>query len=117
MNEQLASKIKNSLGVWVTLNSVLGKEDFLVLQALSKWFYEIGISRSQQRLILRKVAFFKHRIPFWRPNNGPILVWRKNQENVQIPQFSGVDKDLKKNLDWVSTALDDKKMHQGRNSS
>ena len=91
----------------------MGKKDFLQLQALSKWFYDIGIGRSQIRLVSRSfLSAFKRRAPFWRQGDGLILVWRKNEGDAQTPQFSGTDQDLKKMEIWISTPLNDNRMHQ-----
>ena len=45
--KELAKKVQTCLGMWTQLANLYGQINFLKLQGMSKWWYEVGVQRSQ----------------------------------------------------------------------
>ena len=65
--KELCKKLCRALGVFVKIAEVLGQEEFLMMQALDKWFYSFGITRTQWTLDLSDCVCFS-------PQYGDFLI-------------------------------------------
>ena len=58
VSKELILRLIKSFGAVNELASLLTSKEFICLQALNKWFYQVAVSRAQARYVFQKIFFF-----------------------------------------------------------
>ena len=110
--EELCDKVTHCLGAFVTLLPLLGPICALQLQMLSKWFYNHGINRAQQRLHLPAPIYFTTNREGKFANEIFVLEDQLTSPTIQrfTPSFGTSQKTFHK--DWISCMLNSQRLFQ-----